>query len=84
MGDHLDAQIAEWHAELPVEQLPTEDRPVAPVLPVEEFQEVPSPIPDDFPEQVIEGDQEPLIRPAESDANLEQIDNPDGIVDHQE
>ena len=51
---------------------------------VNEIQEVPAPLPDGLPEQVIEGDQEPVIRPVESDASIEQIDNPDGIVDRQE
>ena len=55
-----------------------------PILPVEEVQEVPSLLPDGLPEQVIEGDQEPAIRPSKSDASIEQIDNPDRIVDRQE
>ena len=46
LGDHLAAQIAEWRAELPIEQPPTEGRLAASVLPVEEVQEVPAPLPD--------------------------------------
>ena len=76
LGDHLAAQIVEWHAKLPVELPLAEDHPAVLVLPVEEVQEGPQPILDGFPEQVIKPDQEPVIRPAESDASLEQIDNP--------
>ena len=35
-------------------------------------------------EQVIEDDQEPMLRAAESDRSVEQIDNPDGVLYHQE
>ena len=56
LGDHLAAQIAEWHDELPVEQPFTEGRPAVPVLPIEEVQEVLAPLPDGLPEQVIEDD----------------------------
>ena len=35
-------------------------------------------------DQVINGYQEPVIRATESNASVEQIDYPDGIVDHQE
>ena len=48
---------------------------------VDEVQEVLAPLPEGLLEQVIEGDQEPAIRPVESDASIEQIDNPNGIVD---
>ena len=51
---------------------------------VEEIQEVPTPLPDSLPEQVIEGEQEPTVQPVESNASIEKIDNPDGIVDRQE
>ena len=37
-----------------------------------------------FPEQVIEGDQEQMVRAAESEGSIEQIDNPDGVLDRQE
>ena len=53
---HLAAQIADWRAELLVEQPPIEGRPATPVLLVEEVQEVPALLPDDLLEQVIEGD----------------------------
>ena len=36
------------------------------------------------PEQVIEGDQELVARAAETDGSIEQIDNPDDVLDHQE
>ena len=77
-------QIAEWRAEAQADRPPTEERPAAAVAPVDEIQEVPAPLPDGLPEQVIEGDQEPAVRPAESAASIEQIDNHDGIVDRQE
>ena len=51
---------------------------------VGEIQEVPALLPEGPPEQVIEGDQEPATWPAESDASIEKIDNPDDIVDRQE
>ena len=37
-----------------------------------------------LPDQVIEGDQGITICPAESDASIEQIDNPNSVVDCQE
>ena len=55
LGDHLATQIAEWHAKLPIEQCPAEGHPVTPTLPIEEVQEVPTPLPDGFPKQVIKG-----------------------------
>ena len=57
---------------------------MVPASPADEVQEVPPPPPEDLPEQVIEGDQEPVVRAMESDRSIEQIDNPDGIVDRQE
>ena len=48
LGDHLAIQIVEWRVELPVEQPPAEGRLAAPILPVEEVQEVPAPLPDDL------------------------------------
>ena len=84
MGDHLAAQIAEWHAEAQASCPPAKERPPVAVPPVEEIQEVLVPLPDSLPEQVIEGEQELAVRPIESNASIEQIDNPDGIVDCQE
>ena len=49
--------------------------------PVEEIQEVSTSLPDSLP---IEGEQKSVVRPVESDASIEKINNPDGIVDHQE
>ena len=83
-SDHLAAQIAEWHAEAQANRPPTEERLAAVVALVDEIQEVPTPLPDGLPEQVIEGDQELVVRPVESDASIEQIDNLEGIVDLQE
>ena len=80
LGDHLATQIAEWRAEAQVDRPPAEERPAAAVPPIDEIQEVLTPLPDGLPEQVIEGDQKPMVRPVESDASIEQIDNPDGIV----
>ena len=37
-----------------------------------------------LPEQVIKGDQEPVVRAVESDRDIEQIDNLDGVIDRQE
>ena len=81
LGDHLATQIAEWSTKLQADQLPVEERPVVVASPAGEIQEVPTPFLDGLPEQVIKGDQEPVIRPIESDSNLKQISNPDGIVD---
>ena len=83
-GDHLATQIAEWSTEAQANRPSTEECPAAAVPPVEEIQEVSAPLPDSPLEQFIEGEQEPTIRPAESDANIEQINNLDGIVDRQE
>ena len=53
--------------------------------PAAELQEVPPPPPpEDLLEHVIKGDQEPTIRATESDRSIEQIDNPDGVLDRQE
>ena len=46
LGDHLAAQITEWRAELLIEQPIVKGRLAAPVLLVEEVQEVPAPLPD--------------------------------------
>ena len=37
-----------------------------------------------LPNQVIEGDQEPATRATKSDGSVEQIDNPDDVLDRQE
>ena len=84
LGDHLVAQIDEWCADAQANCSPMEERPAAVAPAIGEVRVVPVPSPEVFPEQVIEGDQEPAIRPVESDASIEQIDNPTGIVDHQE
>ena len=47
-------------------------------------QAVPLHPPKALPEQVIEGNQEPVVRTVESDRSIEQIDNPDGVLDCQE
>ena len=73
LGDHLATQITEWRAELLIEQPPTEGHPAARILPVEEVQEVPAPQPNGLPEQVIEGNQEPVVWPAESDASMSKL-----------
>ena len=57
LGHHLAAQIAEWLAKLQVEQPLAEERPTVPAPPADEVQEVPPPLPEGLPEQVIEGDQ---------------------------
>ena len=84
LGDHLAAQIVEWRAKDQADHPPVEERSTMTVPPVDEIQEVPALLSDGLPEQVIEGDQEPMVRSAESDASIEQIDNPDGIIDRQE
>ena len=71
LGNHLAVQIAEWRAESQASQPSVEGQPVAAASPAREVQEAPAPLPDGPPEQVIEGDQEPVIRHAESDASLE-------------
>ena len=50
LGDRLATQIAEWRAELLVEQPPTEGHSTAPVLPIEEVHEVLAPLLDSLPE----------------------------------
>ena len=83
LGDYLATQIAEWLADAQADHSPMEERPTAVVPLVDETQEVPAPLPNGLPEQVIE-DQEPVVRPADSNASIEQIDNPNGIVDCKE
>ena len=56
LDDHLAAQIAKRHAEPQADQLPVEERPAGPASSADEIQEVPPPLPDGLPEQVIEGD----------------------------
>ena len=79
LGNHLATQVAEWRTELQADQLPVEERPAEAASPAGEIQEALPPFPDGLPQQVIEGDQEPVIRPVESDASIEQIDNPNGL-----
>ena len=66
-----------------------DDRPASPAAAslsslVVEPQAIPPPHPEVHLEQVIKGDQEPTARVAESDERVEQIDNPDGVLDCQE
>ena len=85
LGGHLADQITEWHAELQANQPPTEERHAGPYFPVAKPPAVPPPPPPEvFPEQVIEGNQEPVARAVDSDGSIEQIDNPDGVLDRQE
>ena len=74
----------ECGAELQVDQPSAENHPTVPISPADEVQEVPPRLLKGLSKQVIEGDQEPAIRAAESDKSIEQIDNPDGILDRQE
>ena len=84
LGVYLADQIAEWRAELQANQPPAEERPARPSSPAAEPLSVPHPPPEVHPEQVIEGDQEPVVRVAESDESIKQIDNPNGILDRLE
>ena len=71
LGYHLAAQIAKWDVEAQADLPPIKEHPAVAVPPVDEIQEVLAPLPDGLPEQVIEGDQEPAVKPAESDASVE-------------
>ena len=62
LGDHLAAQIVEWYAEAQANRPPVDERTTATVPLIEEIQEVPAPLPDSLPKQVIEGEQEPAVR----------------------
>ena len=84
LGVYLADQIAEWLAELQANQPPVEERHARPSSPAAEPLAVPPPPPEVLPEQVIEGDQEPVVRVAESDESIKQIDNPNGILDRLE
>ena len=57
---------------------------MVPASPANDVQEVSPPHFECLSDQVIKGYQELVIRAVESNASVEQIDNPDGIVDHQE
>ena len=46
LGDHLAAQIMEWHVEAQADRPPAEEHPAPAVAPVDEIQEVPAPLPD--------------------------------------
>ena len=76
-------KITEWRDEAQANRPLVDECPATVVPPVEDIQEVLAPLPDSLPEQVIEGEQEPAIKPVKSDASIEQIDNLDGIVDRQ-
>ena len=90
LGEHLVDQIATWRAEHRAAHPPANERPAAPLVarplsPVMEPLAIPPPpTPKVLPEQVIEGNQEPTARAAESDGGVEQIDNPDDVLDRQE
>ena len=84
LGDHLTAQIAKWRADAQANRAPVEEHHAA-VAPVgDEVLVVPVPSLEVLLGQVIEGDQGITIHPAESYASIEQIDNPNSIVDRQE
>ena len=83
LGEHLIDQITAWCAEHrathpPVDECPAAVRPPSPSF---EPPEVPPPPPKVHPEQVIEDDPEPAVRAAENNGNVEQIDNPDSVLD---
>ena len=84
LGDHLAAWIMEWCAELQANQPSAEECPIVPPPLAAELQEVPPPSPKSLLEHVIEGNQEPVIRVTENDRSIEQIDNPDDVLDRQE
>ena len=81
LGDHLAAQIMEWRAELQANQPPAKERLARPPYPAAEALAIPHPPSDALPEQVIDSDQELVVRAAESDGSIKQIDNPDGVLD---
>ena len=88
-GEHLIDQIAAWRAEHRATHPPTDERPASPtaVRPAPSSAEppaVPPPPPEIHPEQVIEDDPESVVRVEESDGSVEQINNTDSVLDHQE
>ena len=60
---------------------PATARPTSPSI---EPPTIPHPLSEVHPEQVIEDDPTPRVRVDESDGSVKQINNPDGVLDHQE
>ena len=71
----------EWRAELQANQPLAEEFPARPPSLAVEPQVVPPPPLEALPKQVIEGDQEPVVKATESDGSIEQIDNLDGVLE---
>ena len=89
LGEHLINQIAAWHDEHRATHPSANERPTSPTVvrlasPFVEPQTIPPPLPEVHLEQVIEDDPKPVVKAAVSDGSVEQIDNPDGVLDHQE
>ena len=89
LGEHLANQTAAWRSEHRAAQPLANERPASPTAtrpPSSAFEPstIPFPPHEVHPEHVIEGDQEPAVRVAESDGSVEQINNPDGVLDRQE
>ena len=85
--EHLIDRIAAWRAEHRATHPPADERHVSPVVvrppsPSTELPAIPSPLPEVHHEQLIEDDPMPVVRAAESDGSVEQIDNPDDVLDH--
>ena len=89
LSEHLIDQIVAWRAEHRATHPPTDNHPASPTavrppsLSVEP-PEIPLPPPEVLLEQVIEDESTLAIRSIESDWSVEQIDNPNGVLDCQE
>ena len=76
LGKHLINQITEWRTGLQAAQVPVDERPAsqASARPPSSSAKplvIPPPPPKVLPEQVIEGNQEPVARLTESDESIE-------------
>ena len=89
LSEHLIDQIAAWHKEWRATHPPADERlasrPIAGPTPSSaEPLAIPPPPPKVHLEQVIEHHLAPVVKADESDESVGQIDNLDGVLDHQE
>ena len=89
LGEHLIDQIAAWCDDWwathpPADEHPASPPTVGPAPPSAEPLEIPPPLPKVHHEQVIENDLVLAVRVDESDGSVEQINNPDVVLDRQE
>ena len=90
LGEHLINQIVAWRDEWRATHPLTDERPASPLAaglapPSADPPVIPPyPPPEVHLEHVIEDDPEPAVRIDESDRSVEQLDNPNGVLDHQD